>query len=339
MESVAMKTLSAYDIKVILCKFSSDGINPLIEVFRFIRVLLELGKIKPNIIHCVSPKGVLYGGLAAKLLITPKIVIAISGMGSLFTIRDNRYHFLNIINAIYRLLLTVIFSCKRKVIIVQNQDDRNFILGFRGVVKEEVILIPGSGVDLKLFSQINLNKKERIVLFPARILKDKGAVEFAEAAKNLKPCFPDWRFIMAGTSDYANPSKISQQTIDKWVLEGIIEWSGHVADMVNLYTKASIVCLPSYREGMPKSLLEAAAAGCAVVTTNTIGCKDAIIPNVTGILVPVCNVPALVNALSSIMSDNKKLKKFGKAAISLASEKYSIDSVIQKMMDIYYSRP
>jgi glycosyltransferase involved in cell wall biosynthesis len=335
MELDANNKLREFDITVIQCRFSSDGLNPLIEVFQFFKVLLQLRKIKPHLVHCISPKGILYGGLAAKLLKTPKLVIAISGMGSLFTNEDRRYKLFKIISILYRHLLSIILSCKNKTIIVQNQDDRDFILKFKNVRHGEIVLIPGSGVDLKLFSQIKFEDKDKIVLFPARILKDKGAFEFVNAARILKVNFPEWKFIMAGTSDYANPSKISEQIIDQWVLGGYIEWLGYVPNMVGLYAKASIVCLPSYREGMPKALLEAAAAGCAVVTTNAIGCKDAIIPNVTGVLVPVCDVPSLVDALASLMDNNTMRSEFGRAAISLATEKYSLDSVVRRTMDIY----
>lgn len=335
MEFAALKVISDFDIKVTQCQFSSDGLNPFIELFQFIKVVVKLSKIKPDIVHCVSPKGVLYGGLAAKILKTPKLVVAISGMGSLFTNAEKRYKGTKVASILYKRLLSIIFSCKNKTIIVQNRDDREFILGFGNVYEDEAILIPGSGVDLKLFSQVKLNEKERIVLFPARILRDKGAIEFADAARLLKMNFPDWRFVMSGSSDYANPSKICQKIIDQWVMDGFIEWRGHVSNMIELYAKASIVCLPSYREGMPKALLEAAAAGCAVVTTNTIGCKDAIIPNSTGILVPVCDVPSLVDALTSLMENASLRSEYGRAGISLAAEKYSLDSVVHKTMAIY----
>ena len=335
MESAAMKRISDAEIKVIQFNFRSDGINPLIEAFHFFMVFLKLKKINPEIIHCVSPKGVLYGGLAAKLLKFPKLVIAISGMGSLFVTKRKKNPLLVLINYLYKSLLSFILSHSNKTVIVQNADDYNFFLGFKSVSKRELVLIQGSGVDLKLFSQANLEVKDKYVLFPARMLKDKGAVEFAAAAKILKPQFPDWKFIMAGTSDYSNPSKISQQTIEQWMFDGYIDWLGHVEDMVNLFSRSSIVCLPSYREGMPKALLEAAAAGCAVVTTTAIGCKDAIIPNVTGTLVPICDVPSLVLALGNLMGDVKICREYGQAGISLATEKYSLESVVQRTMNIY----
>jgi glycosyltransferase involved in cell wall biosynthesis len=265
----------------------------------------------------------------------PSLIIAISGMGSLFIENKKKLQIKKIYYFLYKYLLKIIFNYKNKTIIVQNNDDKNFILSFKNVLKENIVLIQGSGVDLKLFSEINLEAKEKIVLFPARILKDKGALEFVNAARILKHKFPEWKFIMAGASDYANPSKISTQTIQQWVMDGVIDWLGHKEEMVDIYKKSSVVCLPSYREGMPKSLLEAAAAGCAVITTNAIGCKDAIIPNITGILVPVCDVSSTVLALDKVMRDDKLRKEFGRAGIVLAAKSFSLESVVCKTINAY----
>ena len=335
MESAAIKKISKFNISITKLHFSSDGLNPISEVFYFIQIFLELKKINPEIVHCVSPKGVLYGGLATRLLGFPSLIIAISGMGSLFIENKKKLQIKKIYYFLYKYLLKIIFNYKNKTIIVQNNDDKNFILSFKNVLKENIVLIQGSGVDLKLFSEINLEAKEKIVLFPARILKDKGALEFVNAARILKHKFPEWKFIMAGASDYANPSKISTQTIQQWVMDGVIDWLGHKEEMVDIYKKSSVVCLPSYREGMPKSLLEAAAAGCAVITTNAIGCKDAIIPNITGILVPVCDVSSTVLALDKVMRDDKLRKEFGRAGIVLAAKSFSLESVVCKTINVY----
>jgi glycosyltransferase involved in cell wall biosynthesis len=169
------------------------------------------------------------------------------------------------------------------------------------------------------------------------MLLDKGVLEFVEAARVLKASAPEWKFVLAGTADYYNPSSIASTQIQAWQSEGIVEWLGHVDDITPLFHQASIVCLPSYREGMPKALLEAAAAGCAVVTTDTTGCREAIIPGVTGNLVPVRDSVALATSLLTLMRDRAQRERYGYAGRKLAIERYGIEAVVEKTLEIYQS--
>ena len=174
-----------------------------------------------------------------------------------------------------------------------------------------------------------------MVLLPARMLKDKGVEEFVEAARRIKAEAPDWRFVLAGAAGYDNPSAIGDAQLQSWQEEGCVEWLGHVNDMVPLFRDSAIVCLPSYREGMPKALLEAAAAGCAVVTSDVTGCREAVDAGVTGELVPVRNVDALADTLLSLIKSESRRHAYGVNGQARAKALFSVDSVVNQTMEIY----
>ena len=218
-------------------------------------------------------------------------------------------------------------------IIVQNTDDLKTISSLQNK-KNNISLIPGSGVNLMRFKNSN-EAKEKIVLFPARVLRDKGIFEFISASHTLSNLYPEWDFIVAGDLYSKNPSAVSVSTINRWKNSTKITFLGHVENMEEYFHKASIVCLPSYREGMPKALLEAAAASCAIVTTDTIGCREAIVPNKTGLLVKVGDSDNLKMALERLILNEGMRKKFSKNGRMLAEQKYSVEYVVEQTLDIY----
>jgi glycosyltransferase involved in cell wall biosynthesis len=203
-----------------------------------------------------------------------------------------------------------------------------------GMLQERQLLwIPGSGVDLNAFNPSQ--HEQNTVLFPARLLTDKGIREFVEAARQLKAAGYSWQFVLAGEAGAANPAAVSEAQVSEWVAEGCVRWLGHVADMRPVYAEAAIVCLPSYREGMPKALLEAAAAGKPVVTTDAVGCREAIEPGVTGTLVPVADVPALVKALAELIQDAALRLRYGRAGRERAERIFGIGPVVSCHLALY----
>ena len=335
MEHAAIGRLRTASIPHKRSIFRSSGINPLIEAFGIFQLIFYVLKFKPDIIHCASPKCVLYGGIAARICQVPGLVLAISGMGYIYTKSSKLNLSRKFFKQIYTFLAHFAFNHRNMRVIVQNKDDLDFIhkIGFAN--QSQSILIPGSGVDLSLFSDIEIKDKSKVILFPARMLRDKGVEEFVAAAQKVKRVERTWRFILAGAADYDNPTAIPESTLHSWQSEGIVEWLGHVDDMVSLYRKASIVCLPSYREGMPKALLEAAAASCAVVTTDTTGCRDAIEANVTGDLVPTHDSDKLATTILALIRDDDRRKRYGINGRKLAIDLFSIDSVTDKTLEIY----
>lgn len=334
MEMLATEKLREVRICHKRVSISSSGLNPITELIGLLQLINEVNKIKPDIIHCISPKGIIYGGLAARFARVKNLVLAISGMGFTFTQGNSFSQFRNLISKIYILIFSFILKHPSVRIIVQNDDDRRSVIKM-GLNSNKITLIPGSGVELENLVNLEIDSKAPIVLLPARMLWDKGVGEFIEAAHQLKSLAPQWRFILAGAADYQNPTRVPIGLLEELSVKQIIEWVGHIDNMIPYYSEASIVCLPSYREGMPKCLLEAAAAGCAVVTTDTVGCRESILPDVTGFLVPVRNVEALKNALYLLM-DNKDLReKFGRSGRELAINKFGLDLVIKSTLSIY----
>ena len=336
LERKALVSLGSARIPHFRTVWLSSGLNPLIELLGLFQLFFYLVRLRPNIVHCASPKGVLYGGIAARICRVPNLVLAISGMGYAFTESSGTGLVRKIIKAVYTASARFAFKHPNIRVIVQNQDDRQNLVESGLAEDSRLTLIPGSGVDLKLYTDgYDPKNKKPIVLLPARMLKDKGVLEFVEAARQVKRMEPAWRLVLAGAAGYDNPSAISEAELRGWCRDGSVEWLGHVENMVPLFKEAAIVCLPSYREGMPKSLLEAAAAGCAVITTDVTGCREAIERGVTGDLVPARDMLSLSKAILSLIKDNTRRIAYGIKGRERAVALYSLDIVVTQTLDIY----
>lgn len=334
-DAIAKSSLAENGFSVLQAKFTASGVSPFAEIIGLISVIRLVSQFRLDVVHTASPKGSLYGGIAARLCRVPKLVIAVSGQGFLFTGQHNGWK--AVIADIYLRLIRWVYAHPNCTVIVQNQDDWNSLLAQRLVQSSQLVLIKGSGVDLDQYAAVKEILPERIVLMPARVLIDKGVHEFVQAAKRLKEKECNWRFVIAGEADGSNPSAISSAQVRQWVDEGVIEWWGHCCDMADVFGEAAIVCLPSYREGMPKALLEAAACGRPVVTTDTVGCREAIIDGETGILVPVRDAEALARALLRLMENPDLRERMGKAGRERAIREFDIKAVVARHMAIYAS--
>ncbi len=333
MESSAETVLLQSSIKLIRVPFKTSSLNPFYEFFGLLALLRVILKLKPTIIHTASPKGNLYGSLIARLANIEHLVISITGMGYLFTGKASGLK--RLLKFIYIKLLHIGFSHPSKIVFVENKDDYAEILE-RGFAREDqLMLIGGSGVDLNVYPMSLSSNNHDVVLLPARLLADKGVREFVAAARILRSQGSLWKFVLVGAADYGNPSAISRVEIESWVADGDIEWWGYCDDMPKAYQRASIVCLPSYREGMPKALLEASAMGKAIVTTDVTGCREAIIPGVTGDLVPVRDINELARTLKRLIDDPQRRKAYGLAGRAFVESDFSIQSVIQKVLNCY----
>jgi glycosyltransferase involved in cell wall biosynthesis len=334
MEPAAEQVLQRHGIRHIRVAFSSGGVNPLTELRGLLQVVTAMRTLRPDLVHCASPKGILYGGLAAALNRVRALVLAVSGMGFAFTKAPDASAWRNVIAVVYRQLARLAYRHPNKRVIVQNTDDRQAIVEAGLARPEEIVLIPGSGVDLAPYA--TQENKDPLVLFAARMVVDKGVHEFIEAARIVRAAHPEWRFVMAGTADYENPANVPRERLEAAQSEGAIEWLGHVEEMAPLFARAGIVCLPSYyREGMPKTLLEAAAAGCAVVTCDSTGCREAISPGVTGDLVPPRDARRLAATLASLITDESRRESYGRAGRKLAADRYSVEAVVDRILKIY----
>ena len=332
-EGNAIATLRNTGIKIFHCRFVGSSLNPFIELLGLLDLIAVVKKVQPSVVHAVSPKGVIYGGLVAKLCGVRRVVLAISGMGYIFTGRSN---------SLTKRFMAGVYSCSLRLIIddnvriiVQNATDAGAVENSIGAKNHQIDLIGGSGVNISEFDKFRSLEKREIVLLPARLIRDKGICEFVAAVKILKTRFPAWQFLIAGVAGYDNPSSISESEILGMCDESGAKWLGHVESLTKLYCEASIVCLPSYREGFPKALMEAACAECAVVTTDVPGCRDAVMPDMTALLVPPRTVQPLAAALERLMLDRSLRATFGREAAEMAKLKFSIDRIVAKNLEVY----
>ncbi len=289
-------------------------------------------RVRPDIVHQVTLRVVLYGSIAAKITRIPT-VNAITGLGYLFIASGWK-------ERVIRSVLAVVFRFFLKghnVTIFQNEDDRNAFLQRKIVRKNQTVLIAGAGVNTQQFSPAPEPEGVVTVLLTARMLKDKGIVELVEASRILKQRGYTFRVLLAGMLDPGNPTAITEQEINEWQAEGLIEWIGHQSDVAPLLAQCQIVCLPSYREGLPLSLIEAAAAGRPIVTTDVPGCREIVRDGWNGFLVPAKDAMALADALQKLMQDAELRQQLGSNGRQLALEKFTQETVIQQTMKVYQS--
>lgn len=315
---------------------SRSGVNPLKELLSFLLIFWLMLRLRPQLVHLVTIKPVLYGGLAARIARVPGVVAAVSGLGFVFIRSGGTVKRLIrwLVLRLYRLALG-----KRNLrVIFQNLDDRATLVDFGGVNSNKAVMIRGSGVDLSAYLPAPEPPGDPVVVFAARLLWDKGVGEFVEAARLLHNRGRRIRFALVGRPDPGNPASVQLKNLAEWNAEGIVELWGFRSDMANVFAAVHVVALPSYyAEGLPKVLIEAAACGRAVVTTDMPGCRDAIEPNVSGLLVPPRNVIALADAIQRLLEDEALRVAMGRAGRELAERNFSIDSVVDAHLKIYRS--
>ena len=311
---------------------SRKGKNILHEIITIVKIIRLFLNVKPNIVHLVTVKPYLYGGIAARLSGVPLIVSAVTGLGSIFI--GNKLN-----NKLLRSILWVMyrwaFGAKNQKIIFQNSTDEAEIRNWVGFDKSKSVLIKGSGVDLEKYKNFDEPSGVPVVTFVGRFLVDKGILEFIEASKILKKRGIRVRMCLVGEVDVGNPSSLKEKELDKFIEMGIVESWGFQENINDAYAKSNIACLPSYREGLPKSLIEAAASSRAVITTDVPGCKDAILPGVSGVLVPVKDPSSLAEAIIFLIENELIRKNMGRAGRLLAEKEFSIVRVVESHMEIY----
>ena len=314
--------------------FSRSSLN----IFGLISFYLQLKKIfislQPDILHLVTIKPVLVGCIVARVTKVPAVVAAISGLGFLFTDQG-------IIASIKRFLAGMLYKFSLRhpnlKVIFQNTNDQEVIERYVHLTSQEISLIEGSGVDLQHYSFEPLPKGIPIILCPTRLLQDKGVLEFVEAAKNLHAKNISARFVLVGNLDADNPASISKNLVDEWVDEGIVEYWGFQQNMSRVLGQSSIVVLASYREGFPKILMEAAAKGRPIITTDVPGCRTAIINGVTGVLVPSKNSIILAKHINDLLGSPKILAKMGLKGRQLAESNFDQEIINTKQTGIYHT--
>ena len=307
-----------------------------VGLWQELRTLWELNKlyreVRPNIVHHITIKPVLYGTLVARCVDGIQILNAISGLGYLFIAQGWKSSIRK------RVLLwgyRVLLYNKKVWILFQNPDDRTLFSKYKITYPKHAFIIRGSGVNLQEFVASSIPKGRVKIILVARMLWDKGVGEFVEASIMLKQQGVEADFILVGSVDLGNPKSISVKQLKEWDKLSVIKWLGERADIAQLLTKSHIVVLPSYREGLPKSLLEAAAIGRPIVTTDVPGCREVVKDGENGFLVPIKNSKKLSETIKKLINDPGLLAVMGKKGRLIAEREFSIEQVVDKTLELY----
>jgi glycosyltransferase involved in cell wall biosynthesis len=289
-----------------------------------------LRKVKPTIVHNVALQPTVLGSLAA-IGLRAVTINAITGLGHTFIADTLKTR---VLRHLISVVLRQIVNDGRNVAIVQNPDDRALLQSL-GIREDHIVLIPGSGVDVERLRPTPEPEGPITVAFVGRLLDDKGVRTLITAHRLLRAKGSLLSLLLAGKPDSANPSSVSEDEAEDWGREPGITWLGHVEDIATVWARAHIAVLPSRGEGLPKSLLEAAACGRPMIATDVPGCREVAIPDETGLLVPVDDAPALAAAIERLTASPDLRARFGAAARRLAVQRFSADAIAEATADLY----
>lgn len=310
------------------------SLNPLRELSLLRYLVRLLRRERPALVHGFTIKCAVYGSLAARLAGVPARINAVAGMGYVFTSNDAKARALR---PVVRGLLRLALDGEGARLILQNADDVALFERAGLVDPARIRLVRGSGVDCSRFVKRSGERSggPLRVLVAARLLWDKGLEEYVTAARELLAEGRRIEFLLAGTPDPGNPAAVPEDTVRSWVEEGVVNWLGHVDDMPTLLGAVDVVALPSYREGLPKTLIEAAACAQPLITTDVPGCREVVTDGVDGLLVPVRDAKALAQAIRRLDDDPTFARRIGEKAWAKAHTEFDERIVISRTVDVY----
>ena len=318
------KDLRKEGFRVVSIPLDRGGLSPVKSLKTIKSLACLIRRENPDVVVNVAIQCVVLSSFAGLLVGAKRSVNMVTGLGFLFVSGGAKA---KIVREIVSLLLRFYAMCPSIRVVVQNTDDHALMtkLGFK---ERRLALIRGSGVDISAFSPAGNEVSEpKTAIFVARMLWSKGLAELVEAARILKSRDRDYRIVLVGDVDPANPDSAREEDLRNWQSEGLVDWLGKRSDIAVLLRDADLAVLPSWREGLPKSLLEAAASGLAMVATDVPGCREIVRHGENGLLVPLRDHAALANAIEVLMEDDTRRKAYGKSARALV-ERELCDSVI-----------
>jgi glycosyltransferase involved in cell wall biosynthesis len=313
-------------------KLERRSLDPWNEFITVIRLLRLYKRERPDLIHHFTIKCVLYGSMAGRLAGIRSIVNEITGLGYVFMEGErSRSGLRRLVKMLYRLVL------RNTKVIFLNSDDEEFFLQNHLIQTDQAILIEGPGVDTDEFSPQPIPSGTPLIVLPARMLWDKGVGEFVEAARHLQASLGKEaaRFALVGDNDDDNPASIHTSELKEWEKEGVVEWWGWREDMAAVYAQAAIVCLPSYREGLSKTLIEAAACGRPIIASDVPGCREVVHPGENGLLVPARDANVLANAMATLLNDPQRCNEMQRRSRQIAVEQFSVKKVVGERLEAY----
>ena len=312
---------------------SRRGRNLLGEFATLLSLVRLYRRLRPHLVHHLTIKPNLYGGLAARAASVPAVVSTVTGLGQLFV--GGGLGAAALRSVVGRLLAVALHHPNSRVIF-QNADDQRRLVGMGIVAAAAAVLIRGSGVDTRRFRPLAEPKGPPVVALCARLIWEKGVAVFVEAARLLRGRGVSARFVLVGDTQPSNPRSVPAATLRGWEKEGVAEWWGYREDMNAVFASCHIVCLPStYGEGVPKVLLEAAACGRPVVTTDHSGCRDAVWDGVTGLLVPPGDAAALADALHRLIGEASVRRSMGEAGRVLVEREFDERDIAERTLQVY----
>ena len=330
--------IESHGINFYRLPFKRKSINPIYELYILLRIIYLYKEITPDIVHHVAAKPIIYGSIAAKICKIKSVLNAPVGLGFVFSSDTFKARILRPVLKIFfkKFLNSHNGINMRNKVIFENFDDLNYFVEMEAVKPNYACVIRGAGV--KVNFQLSKNKNKRVIptiSLVARMLKDKGVREFVAAARKLNSQKINGRFLLVGDIDHSNPSSLDKSTLSRWNDEKIIEWKGWVKDIESILKETDILCLPSYREGLPKALIEGAAYGLPIVTTDTVGCRDVVKDGVNGFLVPIKNIDKLANKIYELIIDKSLREKMGKESHKIALTKFESSIIISQTLKVY----
>lgn len=311
------------------------SLNPFRELGLLVHLVRLFRKQHIDLVHGFTIKSAVYGSLAARLAGIPGRINAVAGMGYVFSSSDLKARLLR---PFVRLALRLAFAGDHSRLILQNPDDVAVFTRSALMPVEHIRLVLGSGVDCSRFSPSSnkkLDSNPATVLFAARLLWDKGVAEFIEAIRQLRAGGTDAKFVIAGEPDEGNPAAVPTADIHAWQREGLVEWLGHVDDMAALYRSVDIMVLPSYREGLPKGLIEAAACALPIITTDVPGCREVVDHELTGLLVEPRRPEAVAQTIERLAGDAQLRARMGRAGREKMLAQFDEQIVIRQTLSVY----
>jgi glycosyltransferase involved in cell wall biosynthesis len=331
-ESITVKEIERNGFSYHSIPLSRRGRNPWKEAEGIMALYFLYRCLRPDLVHHVTLKPVLYGGMVARLTRVPAVVNALTGLGYAFTTPGWKVASLR---CVLKIVLRLALRHRNGSTIFQNQNDRSLLVKSGVAFESATVLIKGSGVDMITYAPCPEPQGIPIVLLASRMLWDKGVGEFVEAARKLRAEGVKARFVLVGVPDPGNPTAVPPKILKNWEAEGVVEWWGHRDDMPEVFAQANLVCLPSYREGLPKVLIEAAACGRAIVATDVPGCREVVRHGINGLLVSARDSSSLAYALQILIENPASRKSMGMEGRILAMAEYSVEQVIEQTFKLY----
>jgi len=305
---------------------SRTGMNPLRDAADMLHLTFLFRRLKPDLTFAYAIKPIIYGTLAASLSRVPRRYGLISGLGYVFTPPMGREPFRRkLLRGAVKVLYSAALSSASRAFF-QNKDDIEEFLSHDLVSAEKVVLLDGTGVDLDYWTPAPPVRDPVTFLLAARLLREKGIVEYAEAARLIRKKYPETRFVLLGNLD-TNPGALSRAEIEAWASEGVFEWPGHVRDVRAWLARSSVYVLPSYREGVPRSTQEAMAMARPVITTDAPGCRETVVDGENGFLVPMRDAEALAAAMERFILNPSLIETMGKASRIIAEERFDVKKI------------